>query len=119
MEAPDGVRWSVVRRVLPWRPRLRRERLGIEHLDPISLALQLLSLPLLLVEVLLASLVLLPRILLRRPWRVEALTVGPPRQRLTWRIPGFAAAGAHAEAVAAAIAAQGAGPTPPDERHVG
>ena len=113
--APDGVEWTVVRRVLPWRPRLRRDPSDI---DPAGLILQLLSLPFLLLELFAAGMIQLLLVALRRPWRVEA-TAAHPRQRLVWRIRGFAAAGEHARAVAAAIAATGDGPTSPDQRDVG
>jgi hypothetical protein len=109
----------VARRVLPWRPGLRRERAGLAILDPVTLLLQALSLLLLLLEFILAPLILIPWVMLRRPWRVEALTAGPPRQRLTWRVHGFGPAGEQAQVIAAAIAAHGEAPFPPHERRVG
>lgn len=115
-DAPDGTRWRVARRVLPWRPRLRRDP---GDLDPAGIVLQLLSLPLLVIELALAALVQLARIALRRPWRVEAVSTGPPPQRLVWSIAGFGAAKEHARAVAASLEQSGRPTSPPDERHVG
>lgn len=119
VNSPDGTSWTVARALLPWRLRLRREKTGVAIFEPVTLLLQVASLLLVVVEAALALVIVPLRLLLRRPWQVEAVTGGPPRQRLTWRIRGFRAAAAHAEAVAAAIAEGGEGPIPPDERQVG
>jgi hypothetical protein len=115
--APDGKRWKVVRRVLPWRPRWRGE-------DPLSWDISFetafllaLAIPVLLLELVLAPLLVLPKFLLRRPWRIEATTDGPPVERITWKARGWSASGARVVEIATALGAAGAVPGPPPSDH--
>ena len=137
--APDGTRWSVGRRWLPrrWRgPRWRRTGDGID-LIPIDLAeggltgaliglaiavgvvlfvVFLAPLLVLLVEILIAVVlvagVVLGRVLLRRPWIVEARPANrATKAAFTWRVVGWRESGRVIEEVSGALAS-GADPRP-------
>lgn len=105
VQAPDGRRWRVSRRMLLWRPR-RRMRFDI---DAVSLLLGAIALPLLALEWVLTALLSVVagglRTALRRPWRVEAVSAGATERRLTWNVVGWRAAGGLAEQVRTEIAA--------------
>ena len=110
--APDGRRWIVRRR---WNRRPRWRTPGADTFDPLGalFALGDFSITGFLLAVALAvvaavvlaivSLLLLPLVLLvaeavavavslyllGRPWRIEAVTEGPPPETLVWRVRGW------------------------------
>lgn len=125
MQAPDGARWRVGRRWLPWKPRLRKpEDLPVDgalevfgFLDELPVVVAVIgavvvvafvlfvAIPLLLA---LAELVLLAlllglgafvRVVLRRPWIVDAVRVDRT-ERLSWKVVGWRRSGEVAAAVA-------------------
>ena len=118
--APNGRRWKVVRRVLPWRPRWRGEDPLMWDISFETAFLVALAVPVLLLEAILAPVLVLPKLLLRRPWRVEAATDGPPKERMTWKVPGWRASGARVREIADALARDAPVPgEPPSDHWVG
>lgn len=120
----DGARWRVGRRWLPWRPRLRKPLDldvpldvgalfdGVPGVVGLLLAVVaaavfvLFFLPLLLTVVELALVALLvmlggmARVLLRRPWLVDAVRLDEPAAACTWKVVGWRAGGEHVAEVA-------------------
>ena len=105
VQAPDGREWRVSRRMLLWRPR---RRIGFD-LDAVGILLGVIAVPLLALEWVLALVLTggtaAVKLLLRRPWRVDAVLEGPTTRRLAWNVAGWGAAGRLAEEVRAEIAA--------------
>lgn len=125
---PGGTRWRIGRRWLPWEPRLRKvdETLdladvpdGCMHLDlddifvgiGILLALVLFVLFVVPVLIALAELLLLAllvvagvlvRVLLRRPWIVDAIRDGTG-ERHSWKVVGWRRSGELVEALTTQI----------------
>ncbi len=120
--APDGSEWKVGRRWLPWRARLRDtggpdigDFFAFDDLAGLAVGIAvvlltlvvILLLPFLVLIVELALLLVLgvvtffSRVVLRRPWTVQARTEGTLRE---WKVPGFRNAGDKVQEVAAAIA---------------
>lgn len=122
VSSPDGNRWYVRRVWLPWRPTWRRRRkkvrLDTDHPleDAVGCVLDietaLIGVALLLAAyfvwpvlvalaelVLLALLGMLARVLLRRPWIVEA-TPATGRGRFRWKVVGWRRSGEVVDAVA-------------------
>lgn len=118
--SPDGRRWTVRRRWLPWKPRLKKPRLpsvrkdrfdtrpwttaewgldlatmgwfGLAIVLVIAMVFFVWPIGFLLVELLLVALFaaggIVARILLRRPWLLDAETAGEKR---TWAVSGWRA----------------------------
>lgn len=131
VSSPDGNRWYVRRVWLPWRPRRRKPVDGLDvplDLAPgcaddlvggvvgaivviVVIAVVLVLVVPLLVTVLEVLLVLLlavlggvARVVLRRPWVVEATPATGPG-RLRWKVVGWRRSGEVVDAVAQQLAA--------------
>lgn len=128
MRAPDGRTWKVrrlwmTRKVWLW-PRNANDAAAIwpdlstlvagEEVILIGLLVAplvvlVIALPAIFVAVELAVVVLVfvaglvARLLLRRPWRVQAITEGPPRERLAWDVVGLRESGEVVVEVKAAL----------------
>ena len=105
VQAPDGGEWRVSRRTLLWRPH---RRIGFDP-DAAGILLGLIALPLLALEwvvaLVLSGFAAAVKVVLRRPWRVDAVLDGPTTRRLTWNVAGWRAAGRLAEQVETELAA--------------
>jgi hypothetical protein len=125
---PDGSRWRVGRRWVPWEPKLRKvhenldvpapEGCFVDALDEILVVIGaviaivvfvvfVLPVLLLLAELLLLALLVLlgvlMRIFLRRPWIVDAVR-DATGQRHSWKVVGWRASGRLVERVTGQIA---------------
>lgn len=126
--APDGTRWRVGRRWLPWEPRLREpvdvpdpgalEAVGcIDELPAIAAAFVavvafvvfvvfVLPLFVALAELLLLGLLVVlgvvVRLVFRRPWIVDAVRADRG-ERLSWKVVGWRRSGEVVDAVAAQL----------------
>jgi hypothetical protein len=132
--APNGRTWKVRRRWFPRLRKFRRGKTQLDGLDglgdvawldgdtPVALVVGIVAVLLLvlLAPVVLPTLlfvlqivllvVIVPaylvlRLVLRRPWVIEATSSGPPEESMRWGVVGLRASGAAREEIAIALAA--------------